>query len=149
MAANRTLNPVHRTATDARPIQRPVGNRFPGSNPFHGASAALNRSAMASSPDRGSESIEAGPRDRDRIPERIAVAASARTPFRQWIHPATAKPCAGPVVQVNPVPAARHAAPVGEAYVYGPEAAVCVRVDKRVRGRDRADFPTTNTNWIK
>ncbi len=78
----------------------------------------------------------------------MAVAESAHTQLWQWIHPVTGTPFAGRAVNVDPVPDALHVEPSGAVYVRGRGAAVCVRVDELVRSRDRADFPTTQTNRI-
>jgi hypothetical protein len=81
----------------------------------------------------------------------MADADPARTQLWQWIHPVTGRPCEGHAVHVDPVPDVLHAEPVGTAYVPGRGSAVRVRVDELPAwptSRDRADFPTTQTNRI-
>lgn len=149
MTAIRSSIRASHTGIHAVPTIRLAGTKNPARAPIKRSPAALNTTTTGPCRRRGGESIEAGPRDHDAIHDRMAVADSARTQLWQWIHPVTGTPFAGRAVHVDPVPDALDAEPVaGEAYVRGGGSAVCVRVDELVRSRDRADFPTTQTNRI-
>jgi len=100
--------------------------------PIKRLAAESNTTTMLPLRPRAGESSTAGPRDRDAIHDRMAVAGSARRWLWHWLHPVTGTPLAGCAVHVDPVPGALHAEPSGEAYVHGRGSAVCVRVDELV-----------------
>lgn len=153
MPAIRSSSRASHAAMDAVPTNRHAVAKNPARAPINRLSAALNMTTAAPFRRPGGESIEAGPRDRNAIHQRMVVADSARTQLWQWIHPGIGTPFAGRAVHIDPVPDALHVEPVGKAYVRGRGSAVCVRVDELVparitTSRDRADFPTTKTDRI-